>query len=252
MKKSILLFAGVFALSMTGISQEETFKPVAGMSSLEVTFDPSAIFNASSPGSTFALPSINNMNNGIKYRMWLGDKVAARGTFLLGLQNTTVATQLINSGGEIVDAKDTYFEWAVQFRPGTEFHFEGTKRLSPYIGGELILAFGSNKYTTESLDISDAIVESYVKNGSSDFNGGGLPWMYLNGFSVGIGGLAGFDYYVAKDLYLGLEINYAFVYNKPFNVESQVAGSDAVTTKTGNNWYLNPSAGANLRLGWNF
>lgn len=252
MKKSILLLTGVLAFSMTSIAQGDSYKPVAGMSSFEVTFDPSSIFNASSPGSTFALPSISNMNGGVKYRMWLSDDVAARGTFLLGFNNRTDATQLINSGGEIVDAKDTYFEWALQFRPGTEFHFSGTDRLSPYVGGELILAFGSNKYTMESLDASDAIVESYVKNGSSDFTGNSLPWMYLNGFSVGIGGFAGFDFYVAKQLYLGLEINYAFVYNKPFNVETQTAGSDAVTTKTGNNWYFNPAAGANLRLGWNF
>ena len=64
--------------------------------------------------------------------------------------------------------------------------------------------------------------------------------------------MAGFDYYIAKDLYLGLEINYAFIYNKANKVVTKVAGTDEVETKGGSNWYFNPTTGASLRLGWVF
>lgn len=252
MKKLLLTLTAIAAISATGFSQEDSFKPSAGMSSLEVTFDPSSIFNATNGGPTFALPSIYNLNQGLKYRNWMSSNVATRGTFLLGFRNISQATVLQNSAGENVDANDTYFEWAVQIKPGIERHFAGTKRLSPYMGAELILGYGSNKYTSESLNASDEVVESYVKNGNQDFTGNQLPWTYVNGFTAGLGLLAGFDYYVAKDLYLGLELGYSFAYNKRATVKTQVAGSDEVETKTGSNVFFQPAAGANLRLGWNF
>lgn len=250
MKKILLTLTAIAGLTASGFSQD--YKPTAGMSSLEVTFDPSSIFNANNGGPTFALPSIYNLNQGLKYRNWMSSNVATRGTFLLGFRNISNPIVLQNSAGENVDANTSYFEWAVQIKPGIERHFAGTDRLSPYMGAELILGYGSNKYTTESLDASDAIVESYVKNGTQDFVGNNLPWTYVNGFTAGIGLLAGFDYYVAKDLYLGLELGYSFAYNKRAAVKTKQAGADEVETKTGSNVFFQPAAGANLRLGWNF
>ena len=248
MKKLVLALTAVVGLSALSLAQDKVFKPVAGMSSLEVTFDPSTIFNANNYGSTFSLPSTGGLNNGIKYRNWLSENTATRGTFLLGFKNATSPTALISSIGDKVDAKNTYFEWAVQLRPGIERHFSGTKRLSPYMGSELIIGFGSNKYTEQSLDANDAIVESVIKNGTSDVSGNNIAWSYLNGFTIG----AGLDFYVAESLYLGLEMNYAFMYNGRFDVKTTLPGQGEVTTNAGSSWFLTPSAGANLRLGWNF
>ena len=251
MKRKLVLLGALVGFVFT-TSAQDTFKPSAGMSSLEVTFDPSSVFNANNGGATFALPGIAGLNQGIKYRNWMSESVAARGTFLLGFKNSTMPTQLMNSNGEMVDAKNTSFEWAVQIRPGVETHFSGTNRLSPYVGSELILGFGANSYKEESLHANDAVVESTIKNGTSDFNGNNNNWTYANGFLIGLGAFGGFDYYVAKDLYLGLEINYAFVYNKRNKITTEVAGQEAVETKTGTNLSFAPSAGAILRLGGNF
>ena len=247
MKKIVLTVATLIGLSTMSFAQETSFKPEGGMSSLELTFDPSSIFNASSTGNMFGLSSIGGLNQGIKYRNWMSENMATRGTFLLGFKNSSVPFVVQNSAGEDVDVKDTYFEWAIQIRPGVERHFEGTKRLSPYVGSELIIGYGSNKYSSERLDTADAIVSDVVKNDLT-----AATWSYANGFSAGIGAIAGFDYYIAEDLYLGLELNYAFIYNKANKVKREISGSDVVETKTGSNWYFNPSAGANLRLGWNF
>ena len=246
MKKSLVILGCALGISVTAMAQEKTYKPVEGMTTLEVTFDPSSIFNASKTGSTFALPSTGGLNNGIKYRSWLSNDLAIRNTFLLGFRNTTTPVVLVNSVGDDVDANNSTFEWAVQIRPGVERHFSGTNRLSPYLGSELIIGFGSNSVTTQSLDAADVIVESYVKNGGTQ------GWNYANGFLLGAGLVGGFDYYVAESLFIGLELNYAFVYNKPFSVKTKNGDADEVVTKTGSNWYFNPSAGANLRIGWNF
>ena len=252
MKKLVLALTAVVGLSTVTLAQNKVYKPVEGMSSLEVTFDPSSIFNANSSQPTFSLPSIGGLNNGIKYRNWMSANVATRGTFLLGFRNISSPTVLFDSKGDKVDAQNKYFEWAIQLRPGIERHFNGTNRLSPYVGSELIFGYGSNKYTQQDLDTTDAIVESTIKNGDKDFNGTPVSWTYVNGFSIGAGLVAGFDFYIAESLYLGLEMNYAFVYNKRAKVVTEIPGSDAVETKTGSNWFFDPSAGANLRLGWNF
>lgn len=249
MKKSVLILAAIIGLAATTQAQVSTFKPEGGMSSLEVTFDPTAIFNASSGASMFGLSSIGGLNQGIKYRNWMSENMAARGTFLVGLRNISTPYVTLDSDGEEVDIKDVSFEWAVQIRPGVERHFKGTDRLSPYVGSELIIGYGANKYSSERLDTADAVVTDVVKN---DMSGTSGNWYYANGFTVGIGAIAGFDYYIAKDLYLGLEINYAVAYNKGNKVKREIDGSDEVETKTASNWYINPSTMANFKLGWNF
>lgn len=247
MKKSLLVLTALFGMATISNAQEESFKPTEGMTSLEITFDPSAIFNASNTGSMFGLSSIGGLNQGIKYRNWMSDNVAYRGTFLLGVRSWNDPTVVQNSAGEDVDVKDTYTEWAVQIRPGVEKHFSGTKRLSPYMGSELIIGYGANKYSSERLDADDNVVTDVRKNDPAT-----ASWAYANGFTAGIGAIAGFDYYIAKDLYLGLEINYAFVFNSNNKIITEIDGQDKVEVKQGSNWYFNPSTGANFKLGWNF
>jgi outer membrane protein W len=252
MKKIVLALTAVIGFTVVSVAQDKVYKPVAGMSSLEVTFDPSTIFNANNAGPTFALPSIGGLNNGVKYRNWMSENTVRRGTFLLGFKNISVPTILFKTNGDKVDAQNSYFEWAVQIRPGMEKHFTGTKRLSPYLGSELIVGLGASKYTEQALNASDEIIEATIKNGAQDFAGNYLRWTYVNGFTIGAGLLAGFDYYIAESLYLGIEMNYAFVYNNRFKVVTEVPGNDKIETKSGSNWIFNPSAGANFRLGWNF
>jgi hypothetical protein len=247
MKKSLLILTALFGMASISNAQEETYKPVTGMTSLELTFNPSAIFNASNTGNMFGLSSIGGLNQGVKYRNWMSESVAYRGTFLLGLKNSSVPFTVQNSAGDDVDVKDSYFEWAIQIRPGVERHFSGTKRLSPYVGSELIIGYGSNTYKHERLDATDAIVEDVRKNDATQ-----AAWTYANGFTGGLGLIAGFDYYIAKDLYLGLEMNYAFIFNQANKIKTEINGQDPVETKQGSNWYFNPSTGANLKLGWNF
>ena len=106
MKKSILTVAAAVICAVSVQAQEKTYKPVEGMSSFEVTFDPTAIFNANSNGSMFGLSSIGGLNQGIKYRMWMNENTAARGTFLLGIVNRSTAKTADDSQGNTIDLID--------------------------------------------------------------------------------------------------------------------------------------------------
>ena len=207
MKKQLFVFAAALGLSTVAMAQEtETYKPVQGSQSLEVTFDPGAIFG-SNGGNIFALPGLgdaNALNQGVKYRTFKKSELLAyRVTALVGFNNFSQSFDAVNASGDDVELKDKFNEWAIQLRPGFEKHFTGTKRLSPYVGLEAILGFGANSYSSEYLNGDDieTITEKNMNN--NDF---------LAGFTFGAGALAGFDYYVAKDLYLGLEVNYAFTF----------------------------------------
>jgi len=104
------------------------------------------------------------------------------------------------------------------FNYGLEKHFKGTKRLSPYIGGELAFAVKRSYQKTEdnlsnenNTKVNGAWLSSeyyYTQYGYS------IMYYYVErGFSsVGLNMVLGFDYYISNKLFVGFEflvgINY--------------------------------------------
>lgn len=254
MKKQLFVFAAALGLSTVAMAQEtETYKPVQGSQSLEVTFDPGAIFG-SNGGNIFALPGLgdaNALNQGVKYRTFKKSELLAyRVTALVGFNTFNQSTETQNASGDDVELKTKQSEWAIQLRPGFEKHFTGTKRLSPYVGLEAILGFGANSLAIDELSTvnGDDIETITVKNdaaNSADF---------LPGFTFGAGALAGFDYYVAKDLYLGLEVNYAFTFTQIGKVKTESTYDGVDDTEISGPSFMSfaPRATAQFKLGWNF
>ena len=279
MKKQLFVFAAALGLTTVALAQEtKTFKPEADDYSIEVTFDPGTIFGAKQV-STFSLPSIGttlngNLNPGIKVRKWKDNQTAYRATVLVGFnaQNTPktdpIETTYFNSNGEAVvvdDLKNSRSEWAIQLRPGIEKHFEGTQRFSPYVGLEAILALGGNSQTEETLtgaDDGSRDIKKIKNDATSSISLPGIPqgnqFNYLTGFTIGAGAIAGFDFYVAKDLYIGLELSYAIAYNaagKRKEIDTPATGDETtIETKGGYTFMFDPStaAGGAFKLGWNF
>lgn len=253
MKKQLFVLAAALGLSTVAVAQEtETYKPAQGAQSLEVTFDPGAIFGSNNNG-IFALQGLGsqNLNQGVKYRTFKkSDVLAYRVTALVGFDGINQSTETQNASGDDVFLKTNQSEWAIQIRPGFEKHFGGTKRLSPYVGLEAILGFGANSLKTDELSIvnGDDIETITVKNDITNANN------FLPGFTLGAGGIAGFDYYVAKDLYLGLEINYAFTFTQVGKVktESTYEGSETTEVEGPSLTSFAPRATAQFKLGWNF
>lgn len=127
--------------------------------------------------------------NDIKARYFYSNQLVYRGTlgFVIGSQTNditdnknmasyTIARQNIRAGG------------------GVEFHVKASKRLSPYYGAEGLILLESYKISSVNTDDlkTYSLGAGYQKD--STFTG------------VYLGGLAGLDYYLTSDIYMGIEL----------------------------------------------
>ena len=129
--------------------------------------------------------------NSIRLRKFTSDNTALRlSTFIGGKR-----TPSINSAGG-VDLKSVSSNVDFSIRPGIEKHFDGTSKLSPYIGTELFLGLGSNNQSSESAWGSSEIMTTKTKSRTS---------------SAGLNIVCGADYYFSDKIYLGIEMGYGFL-----------------------------------------
>lgn len=129
--------------------------------------------------------SLSNSLNQVRARYFLSDDMAAR----LGAHIS------FNTSVPAPDAKTRAIEFSIA--PGIEKHFAGTNRLSPYIGAELLLGIRNAHYELDGPNGSSVEVKGSF--GTADNGNRGF-------FLVGLGAVGGFDFYVAKHLYLGYEL----------------------------------------------
>ncbi len=208
MKKKLLFVA--LALASTGLFAQ---KQTGGEKNIEVQFSP---LNAS-PIST----------NGIRLRLFNSESSAIRiGFGIGGGTTTTVNTQPFeatsSSGTDVpVDALYDYDRnFSFNIRPGYEMHFEGTDRLSPYVGAELLIGINRNSFEREFWGPNSQIsVDNQQRENFEMFT------MKRNEGStvIGFGAVAGVDYYIADNLYLGAEIGFGFNRTVLRDVEVEVS-----------------------------
>ncbi|MFC6996998.1 outer membrane beta-barrel protein [Rufibacter roseus] len=119
--------------------------------------------------------------------------------------------------------------------PGIEKHFAGTDRLSPYIGAQLNV----NKawYGEEGPNYE---VENGHSNGGQAFVG------------LGLGAVAGADFYVAPRLYLGVEFGYGFYYNSYSKSERIVNGNTSTVRAESSSFGLRENVQSGIRVGFAF
>ena len=174
--------------------------------------------------------------NSIRLRKFTSDNTALRlSTFICGKR-----TPSINSAGG-VDLKSVSSNVDFSIRPGIEKHFDGTSKLSPYIGTELFLGLGSTNQSSESVWGSNQIMTTKTKSRTS---------------SAGLNVVCGADYYFSDKIYLGIEMGYGFLRDgKGSNSTKYTNPSDPSMTdlKTkGNSTNLNwgPNYQGTIRFGF--
>ena len=169
--------------------------------------------------------------NQLRGRYFLSPTTALRASFTLDSYSDTENDRT---------RKSTY----VVIAPGIEKHFAGTERLSPYVGAELQLSKHFASYESEFIEIDGA------------WNVGGNNNEYMNGrnyFGVGLGLVAGADYYFAKHVYLGVEFGYGLTYQTYGDVEvRETNGRNYTIDKDQNSFRLGSSVNSGLRLGFVF
>ncbi|MCJ0742703.1 autotransporter domain-containing protein [Pedobacter montanisoli] len=208
MKKLFLCIALAIVTFCANAQESQTaettdLKPVKGSFSTELNFNP---FKGNL--------SFNNVLNQVKGRYFIDSQLALR----LGFNVNTLDSN--SNYGNPYGAQASYnsdkrSSTSFGLNIGIEKHFKGTKRLSPYVG--LDVTWGTKSAKQESNNGSYA---TSVKNGWLEIVyyqiGTSLP--YYTTTSVvqgaynrfGITAVAGFDFYMAKNFFLGYEFNLGY------------------------------------------
>jgi hypothetical protein len=169
-------------------------------------------------------------NPAIQIRKFINQKTAIRAGFGINTFNADVNTvDSVNTTQ--VTADSSYRRAVVYIAPGMEYHFEGTKRLDPYVGFAVFLGVVSK----EKMDVS---VSSVDTTGTATLTRNyDLP----GGLSFGSSIIIGFNYFISDKLSLGAEYqfggqmmrtggDYAIV-----TVDRPIAGAPTTTRQVGSN-----------------
>ena len=134
--------------------------------------------------------------------------------------------------------KDKTFDFV--FRPGYEYHFEGTDKLSPYLGTEVYYALSTTNNSYQGA-IGNEVQTTTTKFAKS---------------TLGLNILAGGDYYFTDKVYLGVELGFGFTREgrgkTKVEYDNYPAGEDEPDDVVGNSTTLNwgPNYQATIRLGF--
>lgn len=244
MRKTLLTIGFIFLLSYKGNSQD-TLKITASRFSTELNFNP---LNGSF--------TLNNANAQIKIRKFISDRKALRIAITTSfLQNGNSANS--NYGSNPIDKSVSQKSFMTALNIGTEKHLKGTRRISPYIGWELGFAIKNSKEIDKDKSNKTTIKGAWWST-QVYYNGN---YSYLStsfierGFwSLGGNIVAGFDYYVAKDFYFGVELVFGLDYYKysTIDVSSTQNTGSTYPNYDSDSWRFGPKLLNGLRVGFVF
>lgn len=229
MKKTIFAFVVMGLLfSSASQGQEEGLLPNAGDYSLEVMF--------------FPANNIPIAVNNIRARMFRSETMALRAGFLVDVDSFSDEIETTTGTGSTGNIERNDRVIHLMLAPGVEFHYPMGQRFSPYFGAELQIMNTSARFKETYSFNSDEIV---MKGADSRGN--------RSQFSLGLNGVAGFDLYVFRGLYMGVEMGYGLTRStRPDIVISQSGQDDDVSEDNTVRFTFGVNAVNAIRLGWNF
>lgn len=177
-----------------------------------------------------------NLNN-LKVRYFMGSNMVARVGFNLGMDNSK--NEIIDATTGDVTSETLNKEFSVSLSPGVEMHYPATDRLSPFIGGEVIFGMVREKSETITTAAGTTTTTTTVKApGSSN--------------TLGLNLITGADFYIVKNLYLGVEAGYGLQYVSFPQSETTTGNTTTDGTSKSNNFDLGTNFNARFRLGYVF
>ena len=186
--------------------------------------------------------SLNNAINQIKVRYFLNSQSALRLAFSFSNSNKEESSKNPYSTNPY-DNTDQKKSNTFGINLGFEHHFTGTRRLSPYIGAEIAFGVKNSNETLKTKDGDTEVKGAWMIAQTYQYYNNGNPYNYIvnvpteKGYtSFGINLLTGFDYYVAKHLYVGYELLLGYSNLKYDDVEITVTPK-AGQTSTDNTTY---------------
>jgi opacity protein-like surface antigen len=219
--RKILFFAAAAVFFTSAIQAQDVMKQTGGEQNLEVLFAPLG-------GSPIGI-------NGIKYRKFTSATSAIRAEVFLGFNSSSD----IALAGNNVELKSSSSQFDISIAPGIERHFAGTDRLSPYVGGVVLIGFSSMTDKDEQLNATqDGVAgETKTTDGSLTF---------------GANAVAGVDFYFSHHIYLGAELGFGLAFTTEFDSKFTPVEGDEVTTPNGNSFGIGPNVVGAIRAGFLF
>jgi len=178
--KKLVLLAGAVVVSSSLFAQKPS-------SDVKYSLEGNINYDATN-GISWTAPNV-------RARYFVNDNISAR--VQLGLGSTSDKT-LYYEGGTGTGTgfnTDKISGWSAQL--GAEYHLSGTDKMSPYFMGALNFGGGSTSYKGENNDGTDFLTDVSYEGKTSN-----------SSFGLGIG--AGMDYYIADNMYLGLELGWGW------------------------------------------
>jgi len=225
MKKNLLFIAFMlFAFTAINAQEKETLKPDSGDFTVEVEFRP---LSANPINLTY-----------FKGRYFTSNNFAVR---------TGINIYFRNEKSEPNEGKDNSKQSTFLFGiyPGIEKHFGNIRRLSPYIGGEIGIAYKTSKdtYTNNS---GTTQTETVYKGAWSDGSERGY-------FSLGLNFIIGTDFYLSKKLFMGIEVGLGLQSVTDSKVTIEHTGqSDETAAEKASAMELGVNFNPAIRLGYSF
>ncbi|HEX2933987.1 MAG TPA: hypothetical protein VHO72_01420 [Bacteroidales bacterium] len=168
--------------------------------------------------------SLSNALNQVKFRYFTSDNSALRIGFTVDAKSLVDDAKNVY-GTNPTNSSDKRTSTLIGINLGFEHHFRGTKRLSPYIGGEFTFGIKSAKHVKESNGVKTTIKGAWQ---STEYYNSGYSYSAYNTerafVSYGLNMITGFDFYVARNFFIGYEMQFGFT-NKSY--------SDLEVTSTG-------------------
>jgi len=234
-------------VASNSIKAQDTLKPLLKGWSTELNFNP---FDGSL--------SLNNANGQIKIRKFLPNDIALRLAFTLSYKNDQSKME-DPYGTYPIDSKDKRQSFMVAVNFGTEKHFSGTRRISPYIGWEIGLGYKKSKEELENNSNSKTIKGAWQ---TYELAYSGQNYYFTTNYiergfwSAGANVLTGFDFYMAKDFYFGYEIGFGLEYLKYSKIvitkDTEFPDSGTYPDQDGSSWKIGPRLVNGIRIGYTF
>jgi hypothetical protein len=141
--------------------------------------------------------------------------------------------------------KGSYSKTTFSIIPGIVYSFAGTAKLTPYAGAEFLIGSVGSSGVIENNYGSNSSTETTATNIDQNSNRVGF-----NTFGIGV--FTGFNYYFAKNLYIGAEVGFGYRSTSLKDGEVTVGSSATKYEDESSSSAIGFHATPTLRLGWTF
>jgi len=201
MKKIIIAFTLILASTFVVNAQQDTLKSRDGdwgfVLNLTGLIENISIGNVTDGNNNNSILAKHHLTDNNVLRLGFGIK-SISDNWLLEDSITIVSTG--NRALQTIDSTESRLDFSISV--GYEKHLGSTRRLDPYLGGELVLGRIGGTTIDASTDIADVTGTEKIQQ-ITQIDGG---------FNFGLNFIAGFNYFFAERISIGAEFNLGYLF----------------------------------------